>query len=120
MTELILGCILLIVLFAMLFGFWYVIKKARSKERITLIEKGIDVKELNALLDKRGYFPWLKIGILITGIAIGALVVALILVSPVGENFKDMPGFAIGVILLFGGVAMILANYLDRPVRKNE
>jgi hypothetical protein len=110
----IVGCILAVIVFIALFLAWYLIRSAKNKERLMLIEKGIDLKELSSLLEKKGNFHWLRIGILLTGIALGAIVVAFILAGPAGEKFKNMPGFSIGVILLFAGLSMIAANYFDR------
>jgi uncharacterized membrane protein len=114
MTELILGSILAVIVFIALFLAWYMIRNAKNKERLKLIEKGIDIKDFSSVFEKKNQFSWLKVGILITGIAVGALVVALIMAGPAGEKFKNMPGFSIAVILLSAGLSMIIANFVGR------
>lgn len=98
--------------FAGLFLAWFFIKRARFKEKITLIEKGIDIKELNLIESRRTNFSWLKIGIVLTGIAIGCVIVSLIMIGPAGEKFNHMPGFSVGIIVLTAGLSMILANFV--------
>jgi predicted nuclease of predicted toxin-antitoxin system len=75
-----------------------------------LIGKDLDVNKLNSLFEKRIKFPWLRSGIVISGIAIGTLLVSLISQGP--EALKS--GFSIGIIILFAGLSMILANYVGR------
>ena len=95
-----------------LFLAWFFIRRARFKEKITLIEKGIDIKELNLLESKKTNFSWLKIGIVLTGIAIGCVVVSLILIGPAGSKFNNMPGFSVGIVALTAGLSMILAYFV--------
>jgi uncharacterized membrane-anchored protein len=83
---------------------WYFVQRARFKETIILIEKGIDIKDLNLKENKKRYSPWLRIGIIITGTALGALLTAITHFS-----YKT----ATSVILLFIGVSVILAYFID-------
>jgi uncharacterized membrane protein YedE/YeeE len=87
-----------------LFLAWYFIRRAKFKEKVTLIEKGIDVKDLNLIGENKQYSPWLRIGLIITGTALGALLVTIV-------NFKYNTSEA--VILLFTGVSVILAYLID-------
>jgi hypothetical protein len=101
--------------FTALFAAWFLIRNARTKERLMLIEKGININDPSLMSNKRGPFPWLRIGIVLSGIAIGCIIVSLILIGPVGVRFYHMPAFPFGVIVLSGGLSMILANFVDRP-----
>lgn len=87
-----------------LFLAWYFIRRAKFKEKVTLIEKGIDIKDLNLIGENKQYSPWLRIGIIITGTALGAVLVTII-------NFSNNTSEA--VILLFTGVSVILAYFID-------
>jgi hypothetical protein len=87
-----------------LFLAWYFIRRAKFKEKVTLIEKGIDVKDLNLMGENRQYSPWLRIGIIITGTALGAVLVTIV-------NLTYSTSEA--VILLFTGVSVILAYFID-------
>jgi hypothetical protein len=90
----------------LLFLAWYFVRRARFQEKISLIEKGIDIKDLNLIEDKKSYSPWLRLGIIITGSAIGALFVAI-------TRFD--PGVQEAVVLLFTGISVILAYFIDAP-----
>lgn len=82
---------------------WYFIRRAKFKEKILLMEKGIDIKDLNMSGSNKIIFPWLRIGIIITGVALGVLVVSL-------ANLTGGEGEAL--ILLFTGLSFILAYFI--------
>ena len=105
LTEIILILIIFLGVGIPLSLVWYFIRRAKFKEKILLIEKGIDIKDLNLNGDNKITFPWLRIGIIITGTALGALFVGL-------TNLKSSVHEAI--ILLFTGVSVILAYFIGR------
>lgn len=82
---------------------WYFIRRAKFKEKILLMEKGIDIKDLGLSGNNKITFPWLRIGIIITGISFGVIVVEL-------ANLKG--GIAEALILLFTGLSFILAYFI--------
>jgi hypothetical protein len=82
---------------------WYFIRSAKFKEKILLMDKGIDIKDLNVSGNNKTTFPWLRIGIIITGVALGALIVAL-------ANLTGGEGEAL--ILLCTGLSFILAYFV--------
>lgn len=82
---------------------WYFIRRAKFKEKILLMEKGIDIKDLDLSGSNKTSFPWLRIGIIITGVALGTLIVAL-------ANLKGKESEAL--ILLFTGLSFILAYFI--------
>ena len=90
----------------LLFLAWYFVRRAKFNEKISLIEKGIDIKDLNLIGDSKSYSPWLRLGIIITGSALGALFVAI-------TNFNN--GVQEAVILLFTGISVIIAYFIDAP-----
>jgi hypothetical protein len=94
-----------IIFVVFLFLAWFFVKKAKFKERITLIEKGIDIKNLDLLYDSKSYSPWLRIGIIISGTALGALFTALI--QPHFQQTRQ------AIILLFLGISVVLAYFID-------
>ncbi len=113
--DTIITAILLICFLTGLFLTWFFIHRARAKERLLLIEKGIDLSNLS----KNGYFkvkfPWLKIGILIASISFG-LLVAFILnkIQFFRTNAGERDTSSL-FIFLFGGIGMILAYIFDKP-----
>lgn len=88
---------------------WYFSHKSREKERLMLIEKGIEVPEVERGVKFTFRFPWLKIGILITFIAIG-LTVGIIVREMTVSNIAFEPI----MMMLFGGLGMILAHFAGR------
>lgn len=96
--------VLFVAVFIPLFLAWYFVRRARFKEKIILIEKGIDIKDLNLIENNKRYSPWLRIGIIITGTALGALLTTI-------TNFSYNTSST--VILLSTGVSVILAYFID-------
>ncbi|WP_299583496.1 DUF6249 domain-containing protein [uncultured Sunxiuqinia sp.] len=103
--------------FASVFFGWYYFLQARNKERMALIERDKDVSEIYAKREFRFRFPWLKLGLLITGIAFGGTLIIFLSGIPTIEKVIDRTnGFAIFVaLMLFGGISMIIAHYVDKP-----
>lgn len=88
---------------------WFFSHKTREKERLMLIENGIDIPQLESGLKFTFRFPWLKIGVLVTAIGIGILSGAMI------EEFTSTRiDFIPILMLLFGGIGMILAHFLGK------
>lgn len=118
--ETIIFAVLLIFFLAGIFLTWFFIHKAKSKERLMLIDKGIDLSALSRSDSQKTnfHFPWLKIGIVITSISIGLLVSTFLMVIPFFENVAagQLP---LLFIFLFGGIGMILAYVIDKP-RKQD
>ena len=106
--------------FASIFLGWYYFLKARNKERMALIERDKDVSEIYAKREFRLRFPWLKLGMLITGIGLGLTFAVLLSSDPMwAETIRKTDGAAIiAMMLLFGGISMVIAHYIDRPKNK--
>ncbi|HDZ40102.1 MAG: hypothetical protein JRJ57_08210 [Deltaproteobacteria bacterium] len=93
---------------------WVFYVRARNKERMALIEKGVDAPDAF----KEAKFPWLKIGIVIIGLCLG---VALVVLSFMFQPKLSGEFFLILMILsglFFGGIAMVIAHYVDRKGKK--
>lgn len=105
---------LALIALAGLFLAWFFVRRARFKEKIILIEKGIDIKDLNLIGDKKGQFSWLKIGIVLISISMGLLLGAFLMAIPFFDKVAagNLP---LLLIFLFGGIGMVLANFLDKP-----
>lgn len=103
-----------ITFFASIFGIVYLYFMTRNKERLAMIEKGMDV----SLLSKRqgGKSPlnyWvIKIGFLMIGLALG------IIVATIAENNgMDEDQAYPSMILLFGGLALISSYFVELKLR---
>lgn len=112
MTEGIIFAVLLIFFLIGLFLTWFFIHRARVKERLLLIEKGMNLSNFPKNEDVKVKLLWLKIGIVITCISIGLLISALLTDNP---YFRYMNDRSTIFIFLFGGVGMILAYFTDKP-----
>ena len=98
---------------------WYFYLKARNKERMALIEKDADVSDIYSKQEIRIRFPWLKLGILITGIALGvALAAIMVFTIELQGNRLDIEPFILIGGILFGGISMIIAHFVEKPGRK--
>ena len=114
-TDALLIILFLLVFVAAITVSWIFYLKFRNKERMAIIEKGVDTPEVF----KAAKFPWLKIGIVIVGICFG---VSLIVLSAMLLPWKVAGEFTIILMvlagLLFGGIAMIIAHFVDRTGKK--
>jgi hypothetical protein len=117
MNELILITSLIALFVIVFFLYWYFNHNAKTKERLLLIEKGITLESVSQNIKKKDEFTLLRIGIVITGIALGSLAIALLSLIPAIQSFNRFTedAFPLIVILLFAGLSMILANYMGRP-----
>ena len=106
-----------VTLFASIFGIIYLFLMTRNKERLAMIEKGMDV----SLLSKRqgGQSPlnyWvIKIGFLMIGLALGIIVASLAESNGMHED-QAYPS----MILLFGGLALISSYFVELKLRSKS
>ena len=117
MTAMIITVLLILFFLTALFLTWFFIHRARTKERLLLIEKGIDLSNLPKSGNFRINFPWLKIGIIIISISIGLIIGAFLMSSTL---FHRIAGgqFPLLLMFLFGGIGMVLAYFIDKPQEK--
>lgn len=104
--------------FAAIFLGWYYYLKARNKERMALIESGKDVSEIYSKQEIRFRIPWLKIGLLVTGVGFGLCFILFLNVSvPDFERLINNmeEAYFLSSMILFGGLGIILGHYLDKP-----
>jgi hypothetical protein len=100
-------CTLALIAIAGLFLAWFFIRRERFKEKIILLEKGIDIKDLDLMGDKKFHFPWLRIGIICIGWAMGGLFIELTHLNYAGRGGGS-------IVQLFIGVSIILAYFIGR------
>ena len=98
------------------FAFYYFLR-FRNTERMSLIEKGVDVSEIFKKRD-RVLIPWYLIGFLILGLGIG-LFISSIIYYFIDTTFPDLdyrilPLLIIGTSLLFGALGIILGHHLEQ------
>ena len=99
---------------AIVFGFVYGIVHlyVRRKERMAIIEKGINAPVFNS--DPKRSFYALKFGLLFIGVAVG-----LLLGSTLVEltTLNDEAAY-FSMVFLFGGIGLLLSHYLEKKELK--
>lgn len=100
---------------AILLSFYFYLR-FRNKERMALIEKGVDVSEIFKQRDLKFKFPWLKVGMLLLGVGFGVLVSVLVFGLVPSNFFKSNtePFFLISSVLIFGAIGIIIGDCLER------
>ena len=93
---------ILIFFMACVFFTWFFIHQAKVKERMLLIEKGIDLSNFPKN-NFKFYFPWLKIGIIIISACLGLIF---------GLTYSGI--YWLILMFLFGGIGMIIAHFVDK------
>lgn len=93
--------------FAMIFGIRYLV----NKERMALIERGINPKEGQSSAPKP--FISLKIGLLLVGLGLG-LIVALFTVIFTKLSEEQAVAIYFGAVLIFGGIGLIISYVIEK------
>jgi len=92
-----------IALFASIFGIVWIAVSARNKERLALIEKGLDSTIFKQLGQTHWRYGALKFGLLAIGVGIGLVVANILDVNGVMDD--EVAYFA--MIFIFGGLGLL-------------
>ena len=99
-----------------IFLVWYFSQRARHKEKLMMMEKGIDLNS-NPYNSKGFRFPWQKIGITIMGLSVGLIIISIL------ASLKALEGggnaLPLAILGICGGASMVLANRLDNDKNKS-
>jgi len=100
---------------AIVFGFAYATLNlfVRRKERMLLIEKGIDAPSFNAQ-PKSGILA-LKLGLLFIGVAIGMILGAVLVET---TTLQEEAAY-FSMIFLFGGIGLVISHFLEKKESKD-
>jgi len=98
-------------LWAMIFGIVYLV--TRKRERMALIESGQDAKIFNM---EKNVSPSLKFGLLMIGLALGALMGNILEEATALED--EVSYFS--MILLFGGIGLLVYYIIGNKKSKKE
>lgn len=105
-----------IAVFATIFGIVWIAVSARNKERLALIEKGLD----SSIFKREGQSYWrygaLKIGLLAIGVGIGLVVGNILDVNGVMD--EDVAYFA--MVFIFGGLGLLLYYRLIGKIKPDK
>lgn len=104
------GSLIWVALIVCIFLVWFFSHRAKHKERLMMIEKGMDPQ---SLLQQRNFFrfPWLKLGIVIIGLSIGLMIISILISLKALENSAVLPLAILGIC---GGGSMIIANRINK------
>jgi len=115
MSPFLVGILVPLGSFAMVFGIVYLIVTARNKERMALIERGADPSLFETV--KKGnsnrFFKW---GTFLLGIGIGIVIAYMLVKNDVMS--EDSAYFA--MIFIFGGIALIGTHLYERKQEKQN
>ena len=97
--------------FAAIFGIFYVFLLTRHRERLSMLEKGVDP---SLFASKNDVPSWtLKLGMLSVGIALGILIG-----NALYRNYEVDESVAyLSMIFLFGGISLILNFMIARKIK---
>jgi len=101
-----------LIVFASIFGVFYVFLTTRNKERLSMIEKGADASMFLTKKQHNGYT--LKFGMLAVGVAIGLLVGSIIAET---TNLPEEVAY-FSMVFLFGGAFLIGNHFLEEKKKK--
>lgn len=92
---------------------YYYFLRFRNTERMSLIEKGVDVSEIFKKRD-RVLIPWYMIGFLLLGIGFGTIVaiIGYNLCEDIINSYEQI--MVIGCMLIFGALGIILGHHLEQ------
>ena len=95
-----------------LFLAWLFSRIAQNKERILLIEKGINPDEyLKRERERSPDNTWMKVGIVVIGMSLGLMAVSLL--HSIG-TIRMSDGSSIAAFGIFTGASLIVANYIGK------
>jgi hypothetical protein len=112
------GIVIPVSFFLMVFAIVYIAVTTRNRERLAMIEKGVDPKLFtpeprSVRLSSYATFKW---GLFMIGLAVGLFIGAMF------DEYTEMPDgpMYISMILVFGGLALILAYLFRSRLEKNR
>lgn len=100
--------------FLAIFGVLYIYFTTRHRERIALIEKGVDANLFNRKQTR--FFFALKLGLLAIGVALGILIGHLLHVNAGLDDDVAMPS----MIFLCGGIALVASFFIERKLKEKD
>ncbi len=112
MDEIFRDFLVTFIIVAASFGIVYVYYLNRHRERLMMMERGLDLSELSS--GKNARWKALKFGILLTGLSVGILIGNFLY-----ERFglTDVVSF-LSMTLLFGGLGLILYFFIETKYKK--
>ena len=102
-----------LIVFAAAFGIVYVVITARNRERMSLIEKGINPLEYKQKTSSTAIIKW---ALLLVGVGLGLFIGSLL---DAYTNIPDEPAY-FACALLFGGLGLTLAYLISKKKEEEK
>ena len=101
-----------VALFATIFGIVYIGVSARNKERLALIDKGLDANMLHIKTTTHGRYDALKFGLLLIGLLLGDVL------DSYSRIQEEVAYFS--MVMLFGGLSLILYYLIMKKIKPEK
>ena len=107
--------LIVLVIFASVFGIVFVIAAARNRERMAMIEKGVNPKDL--MTDKKpNTYGILKWALLLAGLGFGLFIGSLL---DAYTSIEEEPAY-FAASLFFGGLGLFLSFMIAKKAEEKE
>ena len=107
--------LIVLVIFASLFGIVFVLAAARNKERMAMIEKGVNPRDL--MVDKKpNSYGILKWALLLAGLGFGLFIASLL---DAYTSIEEEPAY-FAASLFFGGLGLFLSFMIAKKAEEKE
>lgn len=113
MAPFVVGILVPIGFFVMLFGILYVYFTTRNRERLAMIDKGADASLFQNPDRVSNIFKW---GMFMVGIAVGIILGAVLASANILDEGVSYPS----MIFLFGGLSLIIVHLIEKKRQKTE
>ena len=104
-----------LIVFAAIFGVVYVFISARNRERMAMIDKGVDPKDF-ITKNKIGMYAILKWALLLVGVGFGLFIGSLL---EAYSTIQEEPAY-IASALFFGGIGLAAAFFIQKKAEGNK
>lgn len=106
-----------------IFGIVYTFFTYRNKERLALIESGVDVEYFRRKTQRQNIIL-LSFGLIFIGFAIGILcgffLEKYLLVNYNPKDYRNYPQAYLSMITFFMGLAMLISYFINRRIKRNN
>ena len=109
-----LGVLIPFAFFALVFGSLYVHLTTRNKERLAMIEKGVNPELFKTKPEPDSGFVTIKSGLFLIGVGIGIIAGYFL-----KESGMDDSAAYFSMILLFGGIALVVSYFIQKKNTEN-
>ncbi|GJM59886.1 MULTISPECIES: DUF6249 domain-containing protein [Persicobacter] len=105
--------------FLMVFGIVYILTTARNRERLAMIEKGMDPTDLMKGPERKNRFSSLKNALLALGVGLGGIIGFFI---QGGQDFSDFLQSPVNIFLMIigGGLGLLTYYFIASKIEQKE